>query len=130
MPILLDTSVAILVRDGHAPTLTRLAGIPTGAVMSAITLVELESGIFRHPRDAKIRRERVDEMLVYIPVLPFERATAEAYGRIMETLGYSRRKIMDRMIGAHALVRGLPLATLNPADFADIPGLKIEAWSL
>jgi len=128
LPILLDTSVAILVRDGHAPTLRRLAELQTGAVMSAITLVELEGSILRDPKNAQIRRARLDDMLLYIPVLPFERATADLYRRIVEAAGYSRHKIIDRMIGAQALARGMVLATLNPADFAHIPGLQIEAW--
>ena len=43
--------------------------------------------------------------------------------------GFSRRLVVDRMIAATALANDLSLATLNPRDFRDIPGLKIEDWS-
>ncbi|QMW22741.1 PIN domain-containing protein [Sandaracinobacteroides saxicola] len=38
-------------------------------------------------------------------------------------------RLLARMIAATALVRGLPLATLNPDDFADVAGLRVEDWS-
>ncbi|HAJ03147.1 MAG TPA: VapC toxin family PIN domain ribonuclease, partial [Brevundimonas sp.] len=34
----------------------------------------------------------------------------------------------DRMIAAQAIVAGATLATLNPADFRDIPGLSLLEW--
>jgi predicted nucleic acid-binding protein len=32
------------------------------------------------------------------------------------------------MIGAQAIVHDATLVTMNAADFADIPGLKLLAW--
>lgn len=52
----------------------------------------------------------------------------DAYGRIVAHAGYSRRKLLDRMIAAQALVHRAALVTLNADDFTDVPGLKLEAW--
>ena len=41
---------------------------------------------------------------------------------------YSRRKLLDRMIAAQALVHRATLVTFNPDDFSDIPGLSSLVW--
>jgi predicted nucleic acid-binding protein len=41
--------------------------------------------------------------------------------------GYSRRKLLDRMIAAQALVHRATLVTFNP-DFSDVPGLSSLVW--
>jgi predicted nucleic acid-binding protein len=41
--------------------------------------------------------------------------------------GYSRRKLLDRMIAAQALVHHAVLLTRNVADFSDIPELRVRA---
>lgn len=53
---------------------------------------------------------------------------ADAYRAIVEAAGYSRRKILDRMIAAQALAPRAALVTRNAADFQDIPGLVLVAW--
>ncbi len=75
-----------------------------------------------------MRRARLDAILSAIPVLDFDEASADAYRVIVETAGYSRRKLLDRMIAAQALVHHATLATLNQVDFSDIPGLQLLAW--
>lgn len=67
-------------------------------------------------------------MLAVMPVLPFDDACVAAYRRIVEEVGFSRRKVIDRMIAATALVHQLTLVTLNGADFTDVPGLDLDAW--
>ena len=125
----LDTSVAILVRDGDERTLSRLERVNDLTVISVVTRVELEGGVGREPKSAPIRRPRLKDMYELIQTLPFDAACADAYARIVQTAGYSRRKILDRMIAAQALVARATLATLNPGDFADIPELRLEDWS-
>jgi predicted nucleic acid-binding protein len=61
------------------------------------------------------------------PALAFDDAAAAAYGRIIAGTSYSRRKVINRMIAAQALVHRATLVTLNPADFADVPGLTVLA---
>jgi len=47
---------------------------------------------------------------------------------IVASAGYSRRKLLDRMIAAQALVHRATLITFNPDDFADVPNLSLLAW--
>ena len=60
-----------------------------------------------------------------IPVLDFDLKAAETYTRLP-----LRRRSFDRLIAAHALSRDLTVVTDNISDFADIPRLKIENWTL
>ena len=46
----------------------------------------------------------------------------------MASAGYSRRKLLDRMIAAQALVHRAALATRNASDYADIPSLSLLRW--
>ena len=63
-----------------------------------------------------------------LPVLAFDDAAADAYRAIVEAAGYSRRKLLDRMIAAQALTHQATLVTLNPDDFTDVPGLRLLTW--
>lgn len=125
---LLDTSIAIGLRDDDPAIVARAKALGPGLVLSIVTRVELEGGVYRDPPTADIRRRRLDILLAALPVLPFDADAAEAYGAIVREAGYSRRKLLDRMIAAQAIVHDATLVTLNPADFADIPGLKLLAW--
>jgi predicted nucleic acid-binding protein len=60
--------------------------------------------------------------------VPFDEPAADAYRAIVEAAGYSRRKLLDRMIAATAIVHRAVLVTRNADDFQDIPGLRLEAW--
>jgi tRNA(fMet)-specific endonuclease VapC len=129
MPMLIDTDVAIHLRDGNPIIAARME--ETGAPMiSAITLGELEAGAARDVSGNKLRRRLLDAMLGLVPVLPFTAAESAAYGHIVGVLGYDRRKVLDRMIAAQAIVAGLPLATINGRDFRDIPNLDLLVWTL
>jgi tRNA(fMet)-specific endonuclease VapC len=126
--LLLDTNVVIGLRDGDDGVADRLAALSGAVVMSIVTRVELEGGVYREPARAMARRLRLDAILRRMPVLPFGTAEADAYRTIVETVGYSRRKLLDRMIAAQALVHRATLVTQNPADFQEIPGLDLLAW--
>ncbi len=41
-----------------------------------------------------------------------------------------KRASYDRLIAAHALARDLIVVTDNERDFADVPGLKVENWTV
>lgn len=125
---LLDTSVAIEIRDRSSLILERLAILEGQVMISAITRVELEGGVYRDLQFAALRRQRLDVFLASMPVLAFEDATSGRYGKILQALGFSRRKILDRMIGAQAIELKAKLITLNPNDFSDIEGLEVVGW--
>lgn len=128
MAYLLDTNIVIRLRDGDAAIEDRVAALSASTVLSIITRIELEVGAHRDPANALARRASLDEILQGMPVLAFGDADADEYRKIVEAAGYSRRKLLDRMIAAQALVHRATLVTQNPADFQDIPGLDLMAW--
>ncbi len=128
MPFVIDTSVAIHLRDKDPTIGGKLGSLDDVLLLSVISRVELENGVRRDPAGAAERRARLDLMLAALPVLTFDTACADAYRAIVEAAGYSRRKLLDRLIGAQALVHRAKLVTLNAADFSDIPSLEVIAW--
>lgn len=128
MAFVLDTNVAIHLRDGDPVVAERVGQLDGAVLLSVVTRVELEGGVYRDLMDASLRRVRLDAMLSAIPTLAFDDAAADAYRAIVERVGYSRRKLLDRMIAAQAIVHHATVVTMNPDDFADIPGLDVLAW--
>ena len=128
MPWLLDTSVAILLRDSDSEADIRLKALDSIPALSIVSQIELEGGVVARPALAARRRASVDILLAVLPVLPFDAGCVAAYRRIVETAGFSRRKVIDRMIAATALGHDLTLITLNRRDFTDVPGLDLEIW--
>jgi predicted nucleic acid-binding protein len=125
---ILDTNVAIHLRDGDETITAKIATLDGAVLLSIITRVELESGVYRDPAQTAVRRPRVDAMLAVLPVLAFDDAAGDAYRAIVEICGYSRRKLLDRMIAAQALVHRAALVTRNGDDFRDVPGLALLEW--
>jgi len=125
---LLDTNVAIHLRDGDPTISAKVAALDDAILLSIVTRVELEGGVHRDAADAPARRARLDTLLSAIPVLAFDAAAADAYASIVARAGYSRRKLLDRMIAAQALVHRATLVTMNADDFRDIAGLEMLAW--
>ena len=98
-------------------------------LLSILSVIELEGGVPLAPEGAHIRRILLDELYATMEILEFGQAEADQYRSIIGALGYSRPKILDRMIAAQAIAAGATLATLNPRDFRGIPRLNIEDWS-
>ena len=128
MAFLLDTNVAIHLRDGDKTITDKVASLDGAVLMSIVTRVELEAGVYREPAHARVRRTRLDAILAAVPTVAFDDAAADAYDAIVASAGYSRRKLLDRMIGAQALVHRALLVTMNAGDYADVPGLSLLAW--
>lgn len=128
MPYLLDTSAAIVLRDDAATFGDRFAALTARPAIAAITRVELEGGVHVRAADARVRRQRLDALLRRFQVLDFSDAMAAIYGDIVRRAGFSRRKIIDRMIAATAIAQELTLITLNGGGFAGIDGLDLEIW--
>ena len=53
---------------------------------------------------------------------------ADACAAIVAHAGYSRRKLLDRIIAAHALVHRATLVTMNADNFSDVVGLEMRVW--
>jgi predicted nucleic acid-binding protein len=128
MAYLLDTDVAIHLRDGDPAVTEKIAALDDAVLMSVVTRVELEGGVYREPAFASTRRARLDAILAAIPTLAFDDTAAVACGAIVAHAGYSRRKLLDRMIAAQAVVHRATLVTMNADDFSGIPGLALLKW--
>ena len=128
MAFLIDTSVAVHLRDLDEPILSHLAELPSLPALSMISCIELESGVVRIAELRAFRRARVNAIYNDLSCLVFGVAERDAYRAMAEIIGYSRPRLLDRMIAATALVRDLTLITINGADFRGIPGLRLEVW--
>lgn len=126
-PLVLDTSAAIALLNDTRRYAERLAGVQTLSI-SVVTLVELIGGRRADDPNADLREAQLRDFVSMTTTTPFDVDMAEAYGRIVAALGFSRRQVLDRMIAATALVLGATLVTLNPDDFRAIPHLRVEAW--
>lgn len=121
---LLDTDCSIYAMLGTHPALgRRLSECDIDEVaISAISLAEIVMGEGRgKPPDMPV----IDAFLRVVPLLAFDEGAARAYA----TLPF-RRRSFDRLIAAHALSIGATVVTNNEADFADVPGLAIENWTV
>jgi predicted nucleic acid-binding protein len=128
LAFLIDTDIAIHLRDNEPGVVARLASLAGRPELSILTQVELEGGIAREPEFAGKRRAALDDLLSSLKIHIFDAACAIAYRRILERCGYSRPRVVDRMIAATALANDLPFITINGADFRDIPDLRLEVW--
>ena len=126
--ILLDTSVAIPLRDGDPFVVARAAALTTAPYLSILTVADLEGGVFSTPALATARRAALDLLIERVDILPFNDPELAAYRNILKACGFARAKVVDRLIAATARANGLALATRNPKDFRDVPGLQIEEW--
>lgn len=106
----------------------RIANLDSIPAVSIVTQIELEGGVQAQRHLVEKRRAAVDALLGTLEILDFDADCASAYRRIMETVGFSRKKVIGRMIAATALAHDLSLITLNGRDFRDIPELKLEEW--
>ena len=128
MDYLIDTDVAIHLRDGSPEISARIAALDTIPAMSVVTLVELQAGAAKDGSTGRVRAALVEELRQTISVLIFQEAEADAYGKIVQATGHDRRRVLDRMIAAQAIVARRRLITINRRDFADIQGLHLEVW--
>ena len=121
---LLDTNVCIYILEGRIePLRARLESERPGRIaVSVISFAEVMRGVDR----ADVERERrAKDLFAFFPVLPFEVPAGSAYHDVP-----FKRGSFDRLIAAHALALDLTVVTNNERDFADVPGLRVENWTL
>ena len=129
-PYLLDTNtVSQLVRQHPVVALRVVAAPMTSLSISAITEGELLYGLAKRP-DATRLHAVVQQFLLRVDVLPWDRAAARRYGvlrALMESKGQTLAPL-DMQIAAHALSVGAVLVT-NDGAFKQVAGLRREDWS-
>lgn len=121
---LIDANAALYSMDeGYAPLKARLANcVPGEIALSVISYAEIAYGTYvGKPPPPEI----LEAFVAAIPLLPFDEPAARAYA----LLPFKRARF-DRLLAAHALSIGATVVTNNEADFADVPGLSVENWTL
>jgi predicted nucleic acid-binding protein len=119
---LVDTSIAIDLPDE--------SDLPLEIAVSAITLAELAAGphTTTDPAERAARQDRLQRIEATFEALPFDGASARAYGRVYAAVVVGgqkarRRRAVDLLIAATAAAEALPLYTRNPDDFSGLQGV-------
>ena len=124
MKYLLDSNIIIRLSMGIGGALRERAAQceHDELVTSSIVLAEVAHG---SNKGRPPTLDRLQSILEEVPVLDFDYKAALAYSSLP-----FKRGSYDRLIAAHALSHDLVLVTDNERDFADVPGLKIENWTI
>jgi len=129
---LLDTNVVSHIMQGRdADLLARLTQLPVGrAVLSSITLAELEYGLHRKGQPQRLRNA-LTQILLRMDVLSWGESVAVCYGEFCSTLESQGINLsdFDMMIAAHAVAANAILVSRDKA-FAQVPAerLSLEIW--
>ncbi len=132
---MLDTNVVSHIMQGRdAELLVRLTQLSVGqAVMSSVTLAELEYGLQRKGQPARLRNA-LAQVLLRMDVLPWDEAVATCYGKLCATLEAQGINLsdFDMMIAAHAVALEVTLVSRDKA-FAQVSTganqrLRLEIW--
>lgn len=120
---LIDANSAVYAMESaNHPIVARIADCDAGTIgISVISYAEVAYGTFvGKPPEPEV----LEAFIAAIPMLPFDEAAARHYARLP-----FKRARFDRLLAAHALSIGATVITNNVADFADVPGLRVENWS-
>ena len=118
-----DSSIFAMV-DAHSPVNRRIGECRPGEIaISAISYSEIALGslLLEKPPTPEVLSAFVNA----IPVLPYDEVASLAYAKLP-----FKRARFDRLLAAHALSIGAIVVTNNEADFADVPGLQVENWTV
>ncbi len=121
---LIDANAVVHALDeGHEALTARIADCAPGEIaMSVISYAEIAYGTYvGKPPPPEI----LEAFIEAIPLVPFDEVAARAYAMLP-----FKRAGFDRLLAAHALSLGAVVITNNEADFADVPGLAVENWTL
>lgn len=130
---MLDTHVVSHIMQGRdAQLLARLTAVPVGqAVLSSVTLAELEYGLHRKGQPVRLRNA-LTQVLLRMDVLPWDEDVATCYGKLCATLEAQGITLsdFDMMIAAHAITAKATLVSRDKA-FPQVPAnqsLRLEIW--
>lgn len=117
-----DSAIYSMV-DAKSPVVGRIAQCAPGEIaISVISFAEIALGSqLSKPPPPKV----LDAFVAAIPIVEFDEAAARTYAQLP-----FKRARFDRLLAAHALSIGAVVITNNEVDFADVPGLKVENWTV
>jgi len=121
---LIDSDCAVYAMTARfAPLGVRLSQLEPGDIaISSISFAEVAVGtVAGKPPEPAV----LEAFVAVIPILSFDESAAREYARLP-----FKRARFDRLLAAHALSIGATVVTNNEADFADVPGLKVENWTV
>jgi tRNA(fMet)-specific endonuclease VapC len=121
---LIDADTAIFATTAQYPRIAKyMAQYEPGELgLSVISYAEIVLGMEQgKPPTA----EALEAFTAVVPLQPFDEAAAKAYAMLP-----FKRARFDRLLAAHAVSLGAAVVTNNPSDFADVPGLKVENWTV
>ena len=121
---LIDADAAVYSMDeGHDALTARINKFFPGEIaISTISFAEIAYGTVAGKPPAP---DVLEAFIAAIPLVAFDEAAARAYARLP-----FKRARFDRLLAAHAISIGATVITNNVADFADVPGLRVENWTL
>ncbi len=98
--------------------------------VSTITVSELLYGVAKS-KNRKLNKQRVEEFLSPLEILPYDEIAANTYGDIRQKLEKRGELIgpLDLLIAAHALSKNLVLITNNEKEFKRVKNLKVRNWA-
>lgn len=124
MKYLLDSNIIVyLTMNSNERVVQRAAECDEDdLVTSSVAFAEVAFGSMNEKPPAI---EQLKAFVEEVPVLDFDYKAALAYASMP-----FKRGSFDRLIAAHALSHGLTVVTHNERHFADVPGLKVENWTI
>jgi tRNA(fMet)-specific endonuclease VapC len=130
---LFDTDILSQIAKRRRPEalMSRLARTPLASQhTSAVNAAEIYYGIFRTEGRESLVRFFEEQVFARLTILPFDRESAQIYGRLKSGLERKGRPRFepDLQIAAIALRHRLTVVTGNVPHFSAIPGLKVENW--
>jgi tRNA(fMet)-specific endonuclease VapC len=128
---MLDTNIVSHIMQGRdAQLLQTLVQVPVGqAVISSVTLAELEYGLARKGQPIRLRNA-LDQMLLRTDVMPWDEKVATCYGQLCSELEAQGINLsdFDMMIAAHAVAVDVTLVSRDKAFAQLSERLKLEIW--
>lgn len=121
---LIDADCAIYAMSGDFEVMRdRITSLSPGEIaLSTISYTEIALGTYAGKPPS---RDVLEAFVQAIPLVAFDEQAGREYARLP-----FKRARFDRLLAAHALSIGAVVVTNNEADFADVPGLKVENWTI
>lgn len=131
MKYLVDTCVVSDFVKGEVNTLNKIRSIsPIEIVVSSITVMEIEYGLFINPSKRIKIGSVIEDFLNSISTLNFTKEDAKSSAKIRSFLKEKGTPIgvYDVLLAGTALENDLIFVTSNTKEFERVPFLKIENW--
>jgi tRNA(fMet)-specific endonuclease VapC len=137
-----DTDHVSLVLRGNPKVIAHLGRVSTRTSTTIITVQEIFNGWIGELNQPNVKRATildqyhhlflVIELLKSLPILEFDAPAFDRYEALLVQNPNLRKKRLqkDLRIAAIALSRNATIVTRNRRDFEQVPGLKIEDWTI